>query len=105
MWLAPEQARVIPIADRHFEAAAALTARLKAAGIRAKADLSSERMNAKIRGAQLLKVPYMLVLGDREIEADQVALRKRSGEQENGLAVAEFIARTRGLIAERSAEL
>ncbi|HRA20814.1 MAG TPA: threonine--tRNA ligase [Anaerolineae bacterium] len=105
VWLAPEQARVIPIADRHFEAAAALTARLKAAGIRAKADLSSERMNAKIRAAQLLKVPYMLVLGDREIEADQVALRKRSGEQENGLAVAEFIARTRGLIAERSAEL
>ena len=105
VWLAPEQARVIPIADRHFEAAQALTARLKAAGIRASADLSSERMNAKIRAAQLLKLPYMLVLGDREIEADQVALRKRSGEQENGLAVADFVARTQALIAERSAAL
>lgn len=105
VWLAPEQARVIPIADRHFEAATALVGRLKAAGIRASADLSGERMNAKIRAAQLLKLPYMLVLGDREIEADQVALRRRDGVQENGLAVADFIARAGRLIAERSPEL
>ncbi len=105
LWLAPEQARVIPIADRHFEAATALVERLKAAGLRASADLGGDRMNAKIRAAQLKRVPYMLVLGDREIEADQVALRRRDGVQENGLAVADLIARATGLIAARSPEL
>lgn len=105
LWLAPEQARVIPIADRHFEAATALVERLKAAGLRASADLGGDRMNAKIRAAQLKRVPYMLVLGDREIEADQVALRRRDGVQENGLAVTDLIARATGLIAARSPEL
>jgi len=105
LWLSPRQAQVIPIADRHFDAARALTVRLEDAGIRAAADLSDERMNAKIRKAQNLKIPYMLVLGDREVEADQVALRKRSGEQVNGLAVADFIADAQRRIAGREAEI
>jgi threonyl-tRNA synthetase len=105
LWLSPEQARVIPIADRHFEAAEALAKRLRAAGLRVTADLSGERMNGKIRAAQLMQVPYMLVLGDSEIEEDTVALRKRTGQRENGLAVAELEARMREMHRTRTAEL
>ena len=68
MWLSPEQARVIPITDDHNAYAMEVTAKLKAAGIRAKADDSSDRMNNKIRKAQEMKIPYMLVVGDREVE-------------------------------------
>jgi threonyl-tRNA synthetase len=67
VWLAPQQAAVIPITDAHHEYAARVAAQLQAEGIRAKADLGSDRMNAKIRSAQMMKVPYMLVVGDQEI--------------------------------------
>ncbi len=104
-WLAPEQVRVIPIADRHFEAAQALADRLTERGLRATADLSGERMNAKIRAAQLMQVPYMPVLGDREIEEDTVALRLRTGKRQNGLATSDFIARVESQVRSRSPEL
>ena len=104
VWLAPEQVRVIPIADRHFDAAEGLASKLRGAGLRATADLSSERMNAKIRAAQLKQVPYMPVLGDSEVEADTVALRKRSGERV-GLSVDDFVALVAERSASRSAEL
>jgi threonyl-tRNA synthetase len=80
-WCSPVQAVVIPIADRHNEAAASLADVLRARGIRVEVDDSSNRMQNKIRLAQEQKVPYMLVLGDREIEARQAAPRTRSGEQ------------------------
>lgn len=81
VWLSPEQVRVIPITDEQNDAARALNEKLFEAGIRAEADMGSDRMNAKIRKAQLFKVPYMAVLGKREVEGGQVALRKRDGSQ------------------------
>ena len=74
VWLAPAQAMIIPIADRHQEYANKVLAQLKAAGLRAEVDTRGERMNAKIRDAQLQKIPYMLVVGDKEAAADAVAL-------------------------------
>ena len=105
VWLAPQQVVVIPITDTHHEYATRLAAQLKAAGIRANADLSSDRMNAKIRAAQLMKAPYMLVVGDQEVENENVSLRRRDGERQNGIPAGEFIAHVQGRIATRSSEL
>ena len=80
VWLAPVQAVVIPIADRHLAYAGEAAVTLKAAGIRAQVDGRNERMNAKIRDAQLQKMPYMLVMGDREAESSSASVRLRSGE-------------------------
>ncbi len=80
VWLAPVQAIVLPIADRHNAYAAQVTQALREAGVRAEVDDRSERINAKIRDAQLQKIPYMLVVGDREIEQQAAAVRLRSGE-------------------------
>ncbi len=93
VWLAPVQAVVIPIADRHVEYADSVLAQLDAAGIRAFTDGRSERMNAKIREAQLQKIPYMLVVGDREASADAAAVRLRSGENLGALPVSEVVER------------
>ena len=81
-WCAPVQAVVVPIADRHIEAATELAGVLRSRGIRVEVDESSNRMQNKIRLAQEQKVPYMLVLGDREIEARTAAPRTRAGEQQ-----------------------
>ena len=91
VWLSPKQAVIIPIADRHLDYAAEVQKQLKAAGMRVYVDDRSERMNAKIRDAQNQKIPYMLVVGDQEMEAGQVALRKRSGENPGAMAVGEFL--------------
>jgi len=81
VWLAPVQARVIPVADRHLDYAHKLEDKLKAEGIRAEVDARSERINLKIRQAQLDKIPYMLVVGDKEVDTSTVSVRLRSGEQ------------------------
>ncbi len=104
-WLCPEQVRVIPITDGQNEYALQVAAQLKAQGVRVRADLGSERMNAKIRAAQLMKVPYMLVLGANEQEAGQVSLRVRDGSQQNNIPLDEFIARIKDRIARRASEL
>ncbi len=104
-WLAPEQVRVIPISDAHNEYAQRLTKQLHDLRIRVKSDLESERMNAKIRKAQLMKVPYMLVVGDKEMEQGTVALRKRDGTQQNALPFDEFLVLLKERISSRSAEL
>ncbi len=93
VWLAPVQAVVIPIADRHIEYADTVSAQLDAAGIRAYTNRGNERMNAKIREAQLQKIPYMLVVGDREAAADTAAVRLRSGANLGAIPVAEVIER------------
>ncbi|MBI4282632.1 MAG: threonine--tRNA ligase [Chloroflexi bacterium] len=80
VWLAPVQAVVIPIADRHIDYARRVERSLKEQGIRVEVDDRAERMNAKIRDAQLQKVPYMLVVGDREAASDSVAVRLRDGQ-------------------------
>jgi threonyl-tRNA synthetase len=95
-WLAPVQAVVVPIADRHNEAARELAGVLRGRGIRVEVDESSNRMQRKIRDAQEQKVPYMVVLGDREIEARTASPRTRSGEQqpaESWESLAERLAR------------
>ena len=93
VWLAPVQAVIIPIADRHMEYAHSLASQLKVAKLRVQVDDRGERMNAKIRDAQMQKIPYMLVIGDREVEAGSVAVRLRSGENLGAIAVDDFIAR------------
>jgi threonyl-tRNA synthetase len=104
VWLAPLQARVIPIADRHNEYAHQVQKELEAAGLRADVVDSAERMQAKIRDAQMLKIPYMLVVGDQEAEAGSVNLRLRSGEKPGALSVAEFVALAQEAIAEKRPE-
>jgi threonyl-tRNA synthetase len=93
VWLAPVQALVIPIADRHNDYAQELAQRFIDEGLRVEVNAKSDRMNAKIRDAQLQKVPYMLVVGDKEIEAGAVAVRLRSGENLGPLPVDEVLAR------------
>ncbi|MFC2023288.1 threonine--tRNA ligase [Chloroflexota bacterium] len=90
-WLAPVQATVIPIADRHNAFAHDVGAKLKASALRVEVNDSSDRMQAKIRDAQLQKVPYMLVIGDREMEAGEVAVRLRSGENLGSQPVPDFV--------------
>ncbi len=81
MWLAPLQVIVIPVADRHLDYAHKLEAELKSVGIRVKVDARSETVNLKIRQAQLNKIPYMLVVGDKEVAAATISIRLRSGKQ------------------------
>jgi threonyl-tRNA synthetase len=92
IWLAPVQAMLIPIADRHVAYCSQVKERLIAAGLRVEIDASVERMNAKIRNAQMQKIPYMLVVGDREQEQGAVAVRLRSGEDLKTKSVDDFIA-------------
>jgi threonyl-tRNA synthetase len=93
VWCSPVQAVVIPIADRHIDAANELAGMLRAHELRVEVDDSDSRMQNKIRLAQEQKVPYMLVMGDREVEARTVAIRNRAGEQENGVAWESFVER------------
>ncbi len=99
LWLAPVQAIVIPISDeRHSAYATEVGRQLTAAGLRVEVDLSKDRMQAKIRQAQLQKIPYMLIIGDREQRAGAVAVRTRSGEDLGAMPVAAFIERARAEI-------
>jgi threonyl-tRNA synthetase len=105
VWLSPEQTRVISITDEQNDYAESIAKELRDSGIRASADLSSQRMNAKIRQAQLMKIPYMIVVGKNEMEAGQVSLRVRDGSQQNGFTLSEFIARAKDRIERRASEL
>ena len=98
VWLAPTQAMIIPIADRHVEYARQVEKRLVAEGMRVKVDDGTERMQNKIRKAQGMKIPYMLVVGDKEREADAVSLRLRTGEDLKAVGVGAFISRAKGVI-------
>jgi len=105
VWLSPEQVRIIPITDSHNDYAMSLAERLKNRGIRVEFDVGSDRMNAKIRQAQLMKVPYMLVVGDREVATETVSLRKRDGSRQNDMPIGEFITLAEDRIASRSGDL
>ena len=89
-WLAPLQARCIPIADRHLEWAEQVAAELRAAGLRVDVDNGNERMQAKIRNGQRAKIPYLLVIGDREAESRTVAVRLRNGEDLGAIPLPQF---------------
>ena len=105
VWLSPEQVRVIPITDPQNEYAAGVVNQLREAGIRASADISAQRMNAKIRSAQLMKIPYMLVVGENEANANQVSLRVRDGSRKDNIPLAEFLALCKDRISSRSGKL
>jgi len=102
LWLAPVQAKIIPIADRHVGYAKEVLAELKRADLRVELDDSSERMNAKIRSAQLQKIPYMLIIGDREVAGQTVSVRLRTKENLGGVSLPDFLARARALIDSRN---
>lgn len=89
-WLSPDQVAVIPVAESANDYACGLEKRLRQDGFRAKSDLSSDRMNAKIRKAQQMKIPYMLIIGEKEMENGTVSVRYRNGKQDNGLTYEEF---------------
>jgi threonyl-tRNA synthetase len=101
MWLAPEQVRILPITDRVVEWAESALARLRQVGLRAGIDRRSEKIGAKIRDAQLAKVPFMLILGDREAEAQTVAVRSRSRGDLGAVSLDSFIDQARRLVDSR----
>jgi threonyl-tRNA synthetase len=102
MWLAPVQVAVLPITDRVNEYAEELKRELLSAGLRVEANLRSEKIGAKIRDAQLQKVPFMLVLGDREMEQKTVAVRERAKGDIGVMSVEEFKKMARGLVETRA---
>jgi threonyl-tRNA synthetase len=91
LWLSPIQAIVLPIADRHLDYARSVLASLKAAGLRVDLDERQEKIGYKIREAQLQKIPYMLVVGDREAAEGTVSVRTRAGGDQGASSVAKFI--------------
>jgi threonyl-tRNA synthetase len=102
LWLAPEQVRVIPIADRHLAYAGRVAAALQGRSIRVQIDSSSERTGHKIRDAQVMKVPYMLVVGDREEKQEAVSVRSRAKGDEGAHPLTAFIDRVTEEISTRS---
>ena len=105
VWIAPVQARLIPIADRHIAYAQQVMEHLRSQGIRVEMDDSRERMNAKIREAQLQKIPYMLVVGDKEAADNAVSVRLRTNQNLGRMPLADFVERIVGLIKARSNNL
>ena len=101
LWLAPVQAVVIPIADRHLAYAGSVRDQLVGAGLRVTLDERQEKIGYKIREAQLQKIPYMLVVGDREVEEQTVSVRTRKGGDQGASAVSDFIAKARDEISAR----
>ena len=102
MWLAPVQAVIVPIADRHNEFCFEVGKRISEAGFRVDVNDSNDRMNAKIRQAQLQKIPYMLVAGDREVEAKSLSVRTRSGDNLDPMSIDQVIDRFTKQVADRS---
>nr|MBA3719183.1 threonine--tRNA ligase [Nocardioidaceae bacterium] len=102
-WLAPVQVVAIPVAERHLDHLYAIAERLRAAGVRVEVDAHDDRMQKKIRTAQLQKVPYMLLAGDRDVDAGAVSFRYRDGEQDNGVPVDDAVARIVEAVETRAA--
>jgi threonyl-tRNA synthetase len=102
MWLAPVQVSVLPITDRVNEYAEKVAAKLRSAGLRTESNLKSEKIGAKIRDAQMQKVPFMLVLGDREMEQGTVAVRERSKGDIGVMSTNDFVEMARKLVELRA---
>jgi threonyl-tRNA synthetase len=100
-WLAPVQVMAIPVADAFTDYLADVVKSLKAAGIRAELDASDDRMQKKVRNAQVQKIPYMLIAGEEDQKAGAVSFRYRNGEQKNGVPLAQAIAEITSAIAAR----
>ncbi len=100
-WLAPVQVQAIPVAERHVEHLHDVARQMRAAGLRVEVDDSDDRMQKKIRNAQLQKVPFMVIAGDDDVAAEAVSFRYRDGRQDNGIPVAEAIERVAAAVASR----
>ena len=105
LWLAPVQLGLVPISERHLDYAQTVESKLRDAGLRVSVDGRNEKMNAKIRDLTLEKLPYILVMGDKEAESGTVSLRVRGQGDKGKISLDEFIARARGLIESKSLEL
>ncbi len=105
VWLSPVQAVMIPIAERHVDYANKVAAQLKEIGVRVEVDGRNEKMNAKIREHAMQKVPFLLVVGDKEAEAGKVNVRTRGKEKTEDMPAAEFVEKIKGLIASRTPQL
>jgi threonyl-tRNA synthetase len=101
VWLSPVQAVMIPISERHAEYAKKVASQLREVGVRVEVDARSEKMNAKIREHALQKVPFLLVVGDKETEAGRVNVRSRGKEKTEDMPAAEFVEKIRKVIAEK----
>lgn len=102
MWLAPVQIGIVPISEKHIEYANAVKAKLEAAGLRVEVDARNEKMNAKIRELTLQKIPFVLVMGDKEAASEAVSVRTRGKGDEGSVGLAEFIERAKALVTEHS---
>jgi len=105
VWLAPVQAQIIPVADRHLDHAYELEASLKKSGIRVKVDARAERMNLKIRQAQLDKIPCMIIIGDKEMEASTLSIRLRTGTQIPSISVDDFKLKMSETVLQKATDL
>jgi threonyl-tRNA synthetase len=105
VWLSPVQVALIPIAERHVDYANKVAAQLKEAGVRVHVDARNEKMNAKIREHAMQKVPFLLVVGDKEAEAGKVNLRTRGKEKTEDMAATEFVEKVKKLIKDKSPTL
>jgi threonyl-tRNA synthetase len=101
-WLAPVQAIAIPVAETYNDYLFDVVAQLKKAGIRADIDVSDDRMQKKVRNAQLQKIPFMLIAGEEDMQAGAVSIRYRNGDQKNGLPIADVIAEISKVVSERT---
>jgi threonyl-tRNA synthetase len=101
-WLAPVQASVLPLSEKFTDYGNEVGARLRAAGVRVEVDASNEKLGAKIRNAQLRKIPFMLIVGEKEASSGTVSLRKRTGGDQGALSIEELIGQANALIASRS---
>ena len=100
-WLAPVQVLGIPVAEAFNDHLVKVVKEMKAAGIRADIDLSDDRMQKKVRNAQMQKIPYMLIAGEEDVNSNAVSFRYRNGDQKNGVPIADAIAEILATIAER----
>src|SRR6202012_2348095 len=105
LWLSPVQIGLVPISEKHLEYAEQVKAKLEAAGLRVELDSRNEKMNAKIREFTLQKVPFVLVMGDKEAAAEAVSVRTRGKGDEGSVALADFIERAKGLVASKTVAL
>ena len=105
VWLSPVQAKIIPITDAQHEYAHKVMTELKEQGIRAEIDDRPEKMQGKIRDAQMQKIPFMLVIGGREVESESVAVRQRDGQDLGAIEVDDFLSQIKDLIHTKSLNL
>ena len=102
LWLTPVQVKILPVTERAHDYAAAVAAKLDAAGIRVENDLRSEKLGYKIREAQMQKIPYMLVVGDRDMENNTVSIRTRKGEDLGAMTLDAFLEKCQAEIASKT---